>query len=249
MSQALSPSLSVAVPSLSLSPSFSFLPSFSLSFWFSPSFLPWNVTHSTGKCTQNKSAHSAVTVRICIIVRSHKNLHTCKLPLAGSRSPLIKYARGSHIGFRSTSQTRSCALRMPRYVTFTGCYVRSWSYYWRRSFSTNVLKKHNIFYTSEIPEVMWYKPLYNIYLVDYLTSVIHLYTVKWSNSSISNNPIYCKSLVCTQFTCQTVLFDPLLGPYQLLPLWARVDLGAMARKGCFAFSIARALLEPHHQIV
>ncbi len=31
----------------------------------------------------------------------------------------LKYARGSHIGFLSTSQTRSCALRMPRYVTFT----------------------------------------------------------------------------------------------------------------------------------
>ena len=54
-----------------------------------------------------------------MFVRSRKNLHTCKLPLAGSRSPLVKYARGSHIGFRSTSQTRSCALRMPRYVTFT----------------------------------------------------------------------------------------------------------------------------------
>ena len=69
--------------------------------------------------SEQKSAHSAVTVRICIIVRSRKNLHTCKLPLAGSRSPLVKYARGSHIGFHSTSQTRSCALRMPRYVTFT----------------------------------------------------------------------------------------------------------------------------------
>ena len=34
-----------------------------------------------------------------MFVRSHKNLHTCKLPLAGLRSPIIKYARGSHIGF------------------------------------------------------------------------------------------------------------------------------------------------------
>ena len=62
---------------------------------------------------------SAVTVRICMFVSSRTNLHTCTLPLAGSRSPLVKYARGSHIGFPSTSQTRSCALRMPRYVTFT----------------------------------------------------------------------------------------------------------------------------------
>ena len=75
--------------------------------------------YSQDKTTQNKSTRSAVTVRICMFVRSRKNLHTCKLPLAGSRSPLVKYARGSHIGFRSTSQTRSCALRMPRYVTFT----------------------------------------------------------------------------------------------------------------------------------
>ena len=62
---------------------------------------------------------SAVTMRICMFVSSRTNLHTCTLPLAGSRSPLVKYARGSHIGFSSTSQTRSCALRMPRYVTFT----------------------------------------------------------------------------------------------------------------------------------
>ena len=54
-----------------------------------------------------------------MFVRSRKNLHAWKLPLAGSRSPLVKYARGSHIGFRSTCQTRSCALRMPRCVTFT----------------------------------------------------------------------------------------------------------------------------------
>ena len=36
-----------------------------------------------------------------MFVRSRKNLHTCKLLLAGFRSPLVKYARGSHIGFRS----------------------------------------------------------------------------------------------------------------------------------------------------
>ena len=54
------------------------------------------------------------------------------------------------------------------------------------------------------------------------------------------------SLVCTQFKCQTVLFDPLIGPYQLLPLWPRVDLGAMAIKGYSAFPKAPALLEPHH---
>ena len=35
----------------------------------------------------------------------------------------------------------------------------------------------------------------------------------------------------------------------MLPLWARVDLGAMAMKGYSTFPKAPALLEPHHQIV
>ena len=32
-----------------------------------------------------------------------------------------------------------------------------------------------------------------------------------------------------------VLFDPKTGPYQVLPIQARVNLGAMAMKGCTAF--------------
>ena len=46
-----------------------------------------------------------------------------------------------------------------------------------------------------------------------------------------------------------VLFNPKIGPYQVLPLWARVDLGAMAIKGYSAFPKAPTLLEPHPQIV
>ena len=46
-----------------------------------------------------------------------------------------------------------------------------------------------------------------------------------------------------------VLFNPLIGPYQVLPLRAGVDLGAMAMKEYSAFPKAPALLEPHHQIV
>ena len=46
-----------------------------------------------------------------------------------------------------------------------------------------------------------------------------------------------------------VLFNPQIGPYQVLPLPARVDLGAMVIKGYFAFPKAPELLEPHHQIV
>ena len=48
---------------------------------------------------------------------------------------------------------------------------------------------------------------------------------------------------------QLVLFNPKIGPYQVLPCWARVDLGAMAVKGYSAFPKGPASLEPHHQIV
>ena len=40
-----------------------------------------------------------------------------------------------------------------------------------------------------------------------------------------------------------------MGPYQVLPLRARVDEGAMAIKEYSAFPKAPLLLEPHHQIV
>ena len=53
----------------------------------------------------------------------------------------------------------------------------------------------------------------------------------------------------TQFKYQTVLFDPLIGPCQVLPCQARVDLGVMAMKGYLAFPKAPALLKSHHQIV
>ena len=48
---------------------------------------------------------------------------------------------------------------------------------------------------------------------------------------------------------QLVLFNTKIGPYQVLPLRARLDLVAMAIKGCSAFPKAPALLEPQHQII
>ena len=39
------------------------------------------------------------------------------------------------------------------------------------------------------------------------------------------------------------------GPHQVLPFWARVNLGAIAMKRFSGFSKAPASLEPHHQIV
>ena len=46
-----------------------------------------------------------------------------------------------------------------------------------------------------------------------------------------------------------ILFDPLIDPYQELPLWDKVDLGVIAMKVYSAFTKAPALLEPLHQIV
>ena len=43
---------------------------------------------------------------------------------------------------------------------------------------------------------------------------------------------------------QLVLFDPYIGPNQVLPFRARVDLGAMTMKGYSVFSKAPASLEP-----
>ena len=37
------------------------------------------------------------------------------------------------------------------------------------------------------------------------------------------------------FKCQTVLFDPSIGPYQVLPLQVRVDLVEMEMKGYSLF--------------
>ena len=84
---ALSPSFRLSLP-----PSGSRLPS------FLPSFLPSVVTSSSGDALRTKSLLRRYRAYF-MFVRSRKNLHTCKLPLAGSRSPIIKYARSSHIGF------------------------------------------------------------------------------------------------------------------------------------------------------
>ena len=48
---------------------------------------------------------------------------------------------------------------------------------------------------------------------------------------ISYNSIEHESFVCTQFKCQAVLFNPWIGPYQVLPLQAKVDLSPRMMKG------------------
>ena len=45
------------------------------------------------------------------------------------------------------------------------------------------------------------------------------------------------------------LFDPQIELYQVLPQWARVDLGARTIMGYPAFAKAPGLLKPHYHIV
>ena len=56
------------------------------------------------------------------------------------------------------------------------------------------------------------------------------------------------SFVCTQFKCQTDLFDPKIGQYQVLPLRVTVDLGTTAMNWYSTFSKAPGL-EPNYQII
>ena len=55
------------------------------------------------------------------------------------------------------------------------------------------------------------------------------------------------SIQTIQFSISTLFSS--IGSYQLLLLWAKEDLGAMAIKGYSAFLKAPALLKPQHQIV
>ena len=110
--------------SLSLSPSISFVPSFSLLPFLS--FLPSPSCSNTfvGRRTQKESSLPAVTVRIlcsrdlariCILANYLSLVRD--LPSSNMLEVAISVSP-----FRSTSQTRSCALRIPRYVasiTFT----------------------------------------------------------------------------------------------------------------------------------
>ena len=66
------------------------------------------------------------------------------------------------------------------------------------------------------------------------------------NVSIANYSVYS---IHFSISMLLVVFNPQLGSYQVQPLRARVELGAMAMKGYSAYPKAPALLKSHHQIV
>ena len=91
------------------------------------------------------------------------------------------------------------------------------------------------------PSIVMYHYQFN------LTSVTCLLTVKWSNSSFSSNSIYHESFVCTHFKCEADIFYQFIGPYQVLPLRARVDPRVMTMRVYSTFPKGPELLEPHYQ--
>ena len=48
---------------------------------------------------------------------------------------------------------------------------------------------------------------------------------------------------------QLVLFNPYIGPYQVLPFQTRVDLGAMAMKGCSRCILQSQLTEQYTKLM
>ena len=54
--------------------------------------------------------------------------------------------------------------------------------------------------------------------------------------------------ISTQLNYQTVLFDPKIGPYQVITLQTRVDIGVMAVKRFSVIPKASTSLKPHIQI-
>ena len=62
---------------------------------------------------------------------------------------------------------------------------------------------------------------------------------------ITNNLIKHKSFVYKQFKYRTVLFEPQIGPYQVLPLRVWEDLRAMEMNKYFKLPRAPGL-DPHH---
>ena len=57
------------------------------------------------------------------------------------------------------------------------------------------------------------------------------------------------SFICTQFKCQTVQFETKMQPFHVLPLRAKIDLGANGNDWVHCIPEAPELQEPHHQIV
>ena len=87
-------------------------------------------------------------------------------------------------------------------------------------------------------------------VADFTYLHIHLHIVEWFQVLLcsSNNSIKHQTFVCTQLNRQTVLFDSYMGPYQVLLLRVRVELGVIEMKRYSIFPKALGL-EPHHQMV
>ena len=95
-------------------------------------------------------------------------------------------------------------------------------------------REHGSFHIPQTPELEPHRQIqFNITYPDPLLGK--------SYSSVEVSSTYSRVPVDRVHKYQTVQFEPEIGPYEVLPFSARVDLGA--------FSTTLALLKPRHQIV
>ena len=96
-------------------------------------------------------------------------------------------------------------------------------------------------------KVKWFQVL--LYISKNSLNISHLFTHKQMIKQFFFKQFNLALVICTQFKRQTVRIDLYIGHNQVLPLRAKVDLGAMAMEGYSAFPTAPALLKPYPQIV
>ena len=95
----------------------------------------------------------------------------------------------------------------------------------------------SIYYKSFLHSVKWFQVLQcipnNSIKQSFVCTQLNVQTVQPLTNQLN-------SFVCTQFKCRTVLFDPLIGPYQMLLLRVKMDLGPMVMKrySIFPWSLA-----------
>ena len=100
------------------------------------------------------------------------------------------------------------------------------------------MKHHSFLYTHLNDQTVLFQTILFSISIQFF---FYLHTIKYENSYVSRNSVYHK------FKYQTLLLDPQIGSYEVLPLRAMVDLAEMAIKGYSAFAKALALLKPRHQ--
>ena len=133
------------------------------------------------------------------------------------------------------------------------CFYTNYQFYFKQ-FSLacvhNLIIKNTSISSYPIYKTVLIQPLRFSIRIDFVYTQLNVKTVlfqtiqfcismqfKYQNSSVSSNSVLHTYAVESYLT------------HRYDPIRTRVDLGAMALKGCSAFPESPVLLEPHHQIV